>query len=72
MNRIKKGSAVVKKTDKNEIIFVVEKITSENKKKVAILKGLYIRIIEKIPVEDLELVDRKYVNKYIDERNKVL
>ena len=72
MNRIKKGSAVVKKTDKNEIIFVVEKITSENKKKIAILKGLYIRIIEKIPVKELELVDRKYVNKYIDERNKVL
>ena len=72
MNRIKKGSAVVKKTDKNEIIFVVEKITSERKRKIAILKGLYIRIIERIPVDELELVDRKYVNKYIDERNKVL
>ncbi len=72
MSKIKKGSAVVKKTENNEIIFIVEKIISEKKQKIAILKGLYIRIMEKIPVKDLELVDRKYVNKYIEDKNKVL
>ena len=72
MNKIKKGSAVVKQTGNNEIIFIVEKIISEKKQKIAILKGLCIRIIEKIPVNNLELVDRKYVNKYIEDKNKVL
>lgn len=72
MSRIKKGSSVVKKSDNNEIIFVVEKLISEKKQKIAILKGLYIRIIERVPIDELELIDRKYVNKYIDERNKIL
>ena len=70
MNKIKKGSSVVKKAGNKEIVFVVEKIFSEKRKKIAILKGLCIRIIEKVPVSELELVDRGYVNKYIEERNK--
>ena len=72
MNKIKKGSSVVRKAGNKEIIFVVEKIISEKRKKIAILKGLCIRIIEKVPVAELELVDRGYVNKYIEERNKIL
>ena len=72
MNKIKKGSSVVKKAGNKEIVFVVEKIFSEKRKKIAILKGLCIRIIEKVPVSELELVDRGYVNKYIEERNKIL
>lgn len=72
MNKIKKGSSVVKKAGNKEIIFVVEKIISEKREKIAILKGLCIRIIEKVPVSELELVDRGYVNKYIEERNKIL
>ena len=72
MNKIKKGSVVIKKSDKNKIIFIVEKIKVEQKKKIAILKGVYVRIIEKLPVEELELVDRKYVNKYIEENTKIL
>ena len=63
MNKIKKGSVVIKKSDKNKIIFIVEKIKVEQKKKIAILKGVYVRIIEKLPVEELELVDRKYVKE---------
>ena len=72
MNKIKKGSVVIKKSDKNKIIFIVEKIKVEQKKKIAILKGVYVRIIEKLPVEELELVDRKFVNKYIEENTKIL
>ena len=53
MNKIKKGSVVIKKTDNNKIIFTVEKIKLEKKKKMAILKGVYVRIIEKLPVEEL-------------------
>ena len=40
MNKIKKGSSVVKKAGNKEIVFVVEKIFSEKRKKIAILKGL--------------------------------
>lgn len=40
MNKIKKGSVVIKKSDKNKIIFIVEKIKVEQKKKIAILKGV--------------------------------
>ncbi len=72
MNKIKRGSTVVKKSDNRKIVYIVEKIISEKKSKVAILKGLFIRIIEQIPVNDLEIVDRKYVNKYIEEKNKNL
>ena len=72
MNKIKKGSVVIKKSDKNKIIFIVEKIKLEKKKRIATLKGVYVRIIEKLPVEELELVDRKYVNKYIEENTKIL
>ena len=43
MNKIKKGSSVVKKAGNKEIVFVVEKIFSEKRKKIAILKGLCIR-----------------------------
>ena len=49
MNKIKKGSSVVRKAGNKEIIFVVEKIISEKRKKIARLKGLCIRIIEKVP-----------------------
>ena len=72
MNKIKKGSSVVRKAGNKDIIFVVEKIILEKRKKIAILKGLCIRIIEKVPISELELVDRGYVNKYIEERNKIL
>ena len=44
MNKIKKGSSVVKKAGNKEIVFVVEKIFSEKRKKIAILKGLCITI----------------------------
>lgn len=47
MNKIKKGSVVIKKSDKNKIIFIVEKIKVEQKKKIAILKGVYVRINRK-------------------------
>ena len=72
MNKIKKGSSVVRKAGNKEIIFVVEKIISEKRKKIAILKGLCIRIIEKVPVAELELVDRGYVNKYIVEKIRII
>ena len=36
MNKIKKGSSVVKKAGNKEIVFVVEKIFSEKRKKIAI------------------------------------
>lgn len=32
MNKIKKGSVVIKKSDKNKIIFIVEKIKLEKKR----------------------------------------
>ena len=72
MNKIRRGSTVIKKSDNRRIVFIVDKIASEHKQKVAILKGLYIRIIEKIPLSELKIVDRKYINHYIEEKNKSL
>lgn len=72
MNKIRRGSTVIKKSDNRKIVFIVDKIISERKQKLAILKGLYIRIIEKIPLTELRVVDRKYVNEYIEETNKNL
>ena len=72
MNKIRRGSTVIKKSDNRKIVFIVDKIVSEHKQKVAILKGLYIRIIERIPLSELKIVDRKFVNNYIEETNKNL
>lgn len=72
MNRIKKGSIVTKVSDNRNVLFKVEKILKSSKNEEALLKGLFVRIIERIALKDLRVVDRKEVNKYIEDTNKLL
>ena len=56
MNMIKNGDIVTRNSYQNDILFYVEKIiSSENRGKIAILKGVTIRIEADSPVEDLKL-----------------
>ena len=72
MNKIKRGTIVTKISDNKNVLFKVEKIIKSSKKEEALLKGLFVRIIERIALKDLRVVDRKEVNKYIEDTNKLL
>ena len=68
MKKIKKGDIVSRNSYQNDILFYVEKIIkTENRGKVAILKGVTIRIEADAPIDDLELLhldgDRSYSEK---------
>lgn len=86
MKKIKKGDIVSRNSYQNDILFYVEKIVkTENRGKVAILKGVTIRIEADTPVDDLELpnerrikenfkrIDKQieFTNDYIDNRNVI-
>ena len=86
MKKIKKGDIVSRNSYQNDILFYVEKIIkTENRGKVAILKGVTIRIEADAPIDDLELpnesrikenlkrIDKQieFTNNYIDNRNVI-
>ena len=86
MKKIKKGDIVSRNSYQNDILFYVEKIVkTENRGKVAILKGITIRIEADAPIDDLELpnesrikenlkrIDKQieFTNDYIDNRNVI-
>lgn len=86
MKKIKKSDIVSRNSYQNDILFYVEKIVkTENRGKVAILKGVTIRIEADAPVDDLELpnerrikenfkrIDKQieFTNDYIDNRNVI-
>lgn len=86
MKKIKKGDIVSRNSYQNDILFYVEKIIkTENRGKVAILKGVTIRIEADAPIDDLELpnesrikenlkrIDKQieFTNDYIDNRNVI-
>ena len=72
MNKIKRGAIVTKISDNKNVLFKVEKIIKSSKNEEALLKGLFVRIIERIALKDLKVVDRKEVNKYIEDTNRLL
>lgn len=56
MKTIKKGDIVSRNSYQNDILFYVEKVVrSDNRGKIAILKGLTIRIEADAPISDLEI-----------------
>ena len=66
MNRIKKGDIVGRLSYGKDIIFIVERIIyDENNSKIAILKGLTIRIQADSPIEDLELIENEKVEEHL-------
>mgnify|MGYP000186574809 FL=1 len=64
MKKIKKGDIVSRNSYQNDILFYVEKIIkTENRGKVAILKGVTIRIEADAPIDDLELPNESRIKK---------
>lgn len=63
MNKIKKGDIVGRKSYKKDIIFVVTKIISNQKEKIALLKGLYERIEADSNIEDLEIIEKEEIKE---------
>ena len=66
MEEIKKGDAVTRNSYGNDIIFLVKRIIKlANKKQIAILKGIDVRVESDAPIEDLKIVSKeeKIINK---------
>lgn len=63
MNKIKRGDIVGRKSYKKDIIFVVTKIVSNQKEKIALLKGLYERIEADSNIEDLEIIEKEKIKE---------
>jgi len=77
MREIKKGDIVSRNSYNNDIIFSVKRIIKlTNKKEVAILKGIDVRVEADAPIEDLKTVtkeEQKLLEKKLEERiiNKI-
>ena len=71
MREIKKGDIVTRNSYGNDIVFSVKRILRlKNNKKIAILKGIDVRVEADAPVEDLQLLDKEEQNKYEKELEK--
>ena len=72
MRKIKKGDIVSRNSYGNDIIFSVKRIIKlSNKKEIAILKGIDVRVEADAPIEDLQIVnkeERKRREKELEER----
>lgn len=66
MNKIRKGDVVGRISYGKDIFFVVDRIiTLKDNSKIAILKGLTIRIKADSSLEDLELIDNQIIKKHV-------
>ena len=71
MKKIKKGDIVSRNSYQNDILFYVEKIIkTENRGKVAILKGVTIRIEADAPIDDLELPNESRIKENLKRIDK--
>lgn len=60
MREIKKGDAVTRNSYGNDIVFYVKRIIKlTNKKEIAILKGIDVRVEADAPIEDLQIVSKE-------------
>ena len=60
MREIKKGDAVTRNSYGNDIIFSIKRIIKlANKKEIAILKGIDVRVEADAPIEDLKIVSKE-------------
>ena len=60
MREIKKGNVVSRNSYKNDIMFYVKKIMKlTDGRKIAILKGIDVRVEADAPVEDLQIVSKE-------------
>lgn len=66
MNKIKKGDIVGRISYGKDIAFVVERIIkTHDNKKIAILKGLTIRVQADSSISDLELMEAKQIEQHV-------
>ena len=67
MKKIKKGDVVGRISYGKDIFFIIDRIiTLKDNTKIAILKGITIRIKADSPIEDLELIDARVVKNYVN------
>ena len=67
MNKLKKGDVVGRISYGKDIFFTSDRIiTLKDNTKIAILKGLTVRIKADSPIEDLELIDARVVKNYMN------
>ena len=72
MEKIKKGDIVVRKSYNKDILFNVKRIYKMNNEKMAILTGITKRVEADSNIEDLEIVERKLLNKRLNQiQNKI-
>lgn len=64
MNTIKKGDIVGRISYNKDILFTVERIIElSNKKEIAVLKGVTVRVEADAPIEDLEIIQKQRVEE---------
>lgn len=69
MKKIKKGTIVARKSYEKDIMFVVKRIIKTSNGDIAILRGLVERIEADSKLDDLEIVDKKHIEKRMKEEN---
>ena len=67
LRNVKRGDAVTRKSHNNDVIFVVDGIIDN---KIAILTGITTRLKADSYIDDLEVVDKKEVQKVFDKINE--
>lgn len=71
MREIKRGDIVSRNSYKNDIMFEVKRILKlSNGSKIAILKGIDVRVEADAPVEDLEIMSKEFQKKREKELEK--
>lgn len=70
--KIKKGDIVGRISYGTDILFVVDKIVEDNNRKIAILKGMTIRIEATAPIEDLKIMDKFRIEENIKSLDRKL
>ena len=66
MKHLRKGSIVVRKSHRKDIIFKVEKIIKTHNNQIALLRGITERVEADSPIEDLEIVESEVVKKELN------
>lgn len=71
MREIKKGDVVTRNSYGNDIVFYVKRIIKlTDKKEIAILKGIDVRVEADAPIEDLKIVSKEEQEKREKELEK--
>ena len=66
MGRIRKGDIVGRMSYGKDILFIVDRlIKTNNNEEIAILKGIMVRIKADSPIEDLEIIDKRIVERKV-------